>query len=416
MKFLLTHDKKILIILVLILSNISSVFADCNIKNTPEYLLEFTKNVKKLNNNINNAAQKWPASKEDLSNFVYWILNKNFSWKRLESSSEFYTQNEAETPKQILRDIKFLEKTLKNVKLNNYQYAKVKLKKEDICNWISDDLCIIEDNIIAIEAIRELKESVLNVLYLIKWNTNWFIAWNKEKFLLFPKEYIIQLKKDYSQEAVSSCSKIEDNSGEKWFFAKIIDYFVKLKDAFHFTKNSKNSWKEAVSMIKWWFHEFYVAITKEFEAKKEALFSENLYKDYKLSNDINAKANNNEAFSKTNFLNSISQQLDSFQKAIKQDSQEISERKETIARLINTKRKIDKSVNTAVININTYYTQLKELSQRENKSSDILLWRMVKMHLNIANSINLLNKSCKKAVNVCNSQKRWMWDCWECYY
>jgi hypothetical protein len=81
----------------------------------------------------------------------------------------------------------------------------------------------------------------------------------------------------------------------------------------------------------------------------------------------------------------------------------------------NSKIWIIRETERIQIDINSIYSNLKNVALQKDISTETLINRMLKMHLSLSEGINILNKSCEISVKVCNSQKTWLWYCGQCY-
>jgi len=180
-----------------------------------------------------------------------------------------------------------------------------------------------------------------------------------------------------------------------------------------------NDWEEAINLISWSNNELTVR-KKEREVLARELNKQWIWWDSASTIMWNLEAYNNSwtwkitlLWWKKWFINSIQKQVDDFKETI--DYQFKKENKEVIPFNYVSFKKENLKNDEEILNwVNSLYKQLKNLSLEDNNEEDILIDRIINMHLSLSESINTLNKTCKVSIKTCNEQKRWEWDCGQC--
>ncbi len=443
MKKNLRHILSYLVLLILLIYNINFVSAEtlweCKVESTPEYISEYIKNVRKVISNVNNNVKKqapkhkWWVEKNKYVGKIYWGLNSLFSWNSNELNFEYSIQeNTWEIPYQVKRDIKILKRESENLRLADVKATDVYIKYEDICKGIDEKICNFDklNNISDSERKNDL--TALQVLTILKNSTNKIkdfitnqatdINLEPENILvLFPPEDLESLKNDYSKINIQTCNKAESPSWKNWFFWEIIQSFNRISLLSNKSKNSRNEWKEAVDLL-WWSASDLKYRQKEREVLAKELNKQWIWWDWASAIMWNLEAYNNSWTLlgwKYWFLNSIKEQINEFNETIKLDF--LTSNSDWWTKWYkSTKDILDKiwKINEeedVLISINSEYQKLKEISLNDDNSDDTLINRMINIHLRLTEWINIMNKSCEVSVKVCNSQKRWEWDCGQCY-
>ncbi len=421
-------------LVVFILLNTTNVKAieNCKIEETPQYINSYIENIHKVVNNVNTiVSKKNKSNSSNLSNSllrlntirnITWSMNRLFTWDWYELDFEYSTQESIwEIPKQLKRDINILKNEYKNLKLANPEWSNIIISTKEICKWINNCNFNMNSDYNALLVIENLKRSTNNIIkILINQAVDYRIS-NHWKIYFINYD---QLIKDYSKLNIKKCNLSSNDSWEKWFFATIIE---KIKNIDLLNKNSKDSikdWKEAVNLL-WWTSDNIKS-----KQKNKELLTKGLEKQWIWGQSTQAITSNSNGYETTKwkdsflkdkqwFFDSIQLHINYFDEAIEKKFpwykkwnpswENIST--QDIESEINKLKKNQKKE----INLNSQYSKLRSLSVKENTSNDILINKMINIHISISEMINTLNKTCEISVKVCNSQKRWQWDCGQCY-
>ncbi len=438
---MLKNIKKILLIIIIlaIISNINFVFAweetnSCVIQNTPDYIKEYIQNNRKAISNINRISREVHKNKKegtidhfinrDRLNRIYWALNSLFNWNSYELWFIYTIQwNIWEIPDQIKRDIRILKLEYKNIRLANPSAISIKITKQDICKWIDSEICNFHKNYQAtsLEAITKLKNSTkILTEILLNQATDIDLRPNLDWLLFISTDVLNQIKNDYSKKNLQICSIWENNQWQKWFFWQIIEAFKNIWFTSNKSRDSWNDWVESVNLIRW------SSDTHKYRKLERELLARELQSKWIGWDKANTILSNLEAYNKSLpweirimqaeewFLNSLKNQINAFDEMIKIKFPEWEQNAQSV-RNISRQVNLLKRNQSIKIDINTQYQRLKYLALQKDHSSEILVNRIIKMNLRLSEAINRLNRTCKISVKVCNSQKKWQWNCGECF-
>jgi len=409
-------------------NNITNAKSSCTIKKTPEYILLYIKNLKKITSNISvNSKTKAKKEKNKLStgrqlyiNEIYWSLNSLFSWNQYNLDYDVIVQwNFAEIPSQLKRDLKLLQKEKESIIKLNDQLAKNKqtwtsLTYNDICAWVDPKICNIEkeETMTALAALTQVEKSIIYLISKLKnqATTKDINITIENRTFVFPKTDLEKLKKDYSKENLENCSKAVW-PGWLWFFGRIIKSIKKIDLSGKKLLKWIDDWSEAVDIL-WWSSDEKKQKTENRKKLKEELQKQWLWWDT-AKTIIDNRVNFNISWSWKDFLNTLSTQVNTFKETVNKEYKEKKTKYLSVTDFSSKKENL-KSTEEIIISINSRYGQLKEMALEKNEDDEILVNKVIKLHLNISESINILKKTCKIALKTCNQQKRWEWDCWTC--
>ena len=422
------------IVLIMLLSNTNFLYAEnsvnCKIQDTPKYMIEYIKTVRLVVSNTNKAvsqkikADKIILPKNQYINKIYWAYNTLFSWNSYELGFEYIIwEDELEIPNQLKRDVKLLEKESANIKLANIRASWVEIQYESICKWIDEKICGFEKDMTyeSIEVITKLKKSTSQIQKILENQATDFNLQDKKWIILFSDENFELLKDDYSKQSIQSCNIATDSSWEKWFFWTILESFENISLLTSKNENTKNEWQQAIDLL-WWS-----ADTMEYKQVERQVLASELQKQWIWWDSSSAIMSNLDAYNKDwtilgwkyGALNSLKEQVTAFEEAIRIEFPEYESgwvwNTNKSSKIIMDKIWKIKTQEKKILTINYEYSKLKEISFSDDKSDTILIDRMIDIHLSISDMVNTLNKTCEIAVKVCNSQKRWQWDCGQCY-
>ena len=415
-------------VLVLITNTNFSYANNCKIKETPEYLKEYIETIRVVVTNTNNAVSK-KIQDENIDIYsdeksyigrIYWAYNSIFNWNSYEIGYEYIIQeDQLEIPREVERDVNILENEFKKIRLANNRAAWVALDYESICLWIDESICKFNKvgTTNAIQVIAKIKNSISQLQKLIENQATDINLKDRRWIILFSDTNLERLFNDYSKESIKNCNLSDSSNWEKWFFLTIIQEFQKISFLSKKTDNTQNEWKEAIEILFWSYDEM------QYKQLERQLLSKELQKQWIWWDWASVIISNLDAYNKNWvlleweywFLNSLREQIESFEETIKIDFPEYTT--DIVKSSSEFAKKVVKIKNQEkhLITINSEYRSLKNIWIDDDISDNILIDRMIKMHLHISDMINTLNKTCPIAVKVCNSQKIWQWDCWQCF-
>ncbi len=421
--------KKIIItFLVLILVfNINYSHAwSCLIKDSmAPSLSEYIKNTKKALSILSKNKVTTSSKFKDKANEVIWSIsssyNSVFDFDNYFAKIYFEVelQKSIEVPRQLKRDLrrlkylwesiwKDMEDFLKNEKNTNI---------ENFCDNFTDIKCNVEDNI----SKKELYFYILKNYKLVESNFIYTVIWDNSKLKeldLVSPDFKLELEKYYNKESWSACNN------EEWEYWEIIS--EKTDNIWKTNKQAKDwikKWEEAWALIIW--KDSKKTKKREIEKKElkkelsrqwvsgdnqtnmlEALDKYNSEEWFSENNNFASNSFNNIKIKVNNKLKVFSEKIWDFLEVEEIDDiaiKDLSKAKQNSTNSYDIKKRIDK----------IYKSQLIFAWISENKT-DNLRTRLINMHLEIVQSINILQQSCKKSVKICNQQSTWKWNCGKC--
>lgn len=426
---------KSLVILVLILWNTSFVVAAqiCPIEETPEYIKEYLINVHKVVSNVNalvserytppeQTTKKSSLQIKTIKN-IQGSLNRLFTWKWFELDYEYSTQeNSWEIPKQLKRDINLLKNEATNLRLAKPEWAEIEVTWAEICKWVENCDFNPITHYEALKVIEKLKISTDTLKYILKNQaTDYNFTDNSKVYLINP----YQLLEEYSKENIKKCNLSETDSWEKWFFLTIVNRVKNIDLLNDHSRDGMADWKEAIDLLR------SKSESSEYKQKEREVLARELEKQWIGWDSASVIMSNLDAYNNSEdgefpflwweqwFFNSLKIQIDEFEETLEKKfpwykSWEPTSNIVSVKNISNEITKL-KEIKRTEIDINSQYNKLKSLALTEDTSNDIFINRMIDAHLSISEMINSLNKTCKISLKVCNSQKKWEWDCGECY-
>lgn len=421
--------KKIFLILIMLIIFINplnifaneSVKLNCPIKNnSSEKLDKYFKNLRNILNNISNQAKKEKKIEKKYYSPIK-LYNDAFNFNNLKNEINFFGfyVKFQEIPKEVERDYNKLLLEDNYIKeLNNFltkNWLENKIWK-DICKWIEN--CSLSSNKLW-EILWEIKKNHENIKVVFIKTTVWKSDFNKKNFILIEPNFFNDLRTNYWPEAISSCSE------ENWFLKEI---WKKTTDIFNNENSAKEwvkKWKEAWSLVSW----INTIEKEEYKRIERDLLKKELERQWIWWNAQEIILNNLEKynidwwFSKNNnFISNTFRQIsDEFKNSFQELKDETisdfwnnyDEKNKNVINSLNAKDNSDlaKKIKSRIDKIyieNKNYTALYESNNSELRN------RLINIHIELSNSINILNETCKMAVKICNQQDSWNWDCWNC--
>lgn len=428
--------RKILITFFVILLSISSTYASsCMIKDKPiDSLNQYLENNKLVINNISKQLIESEKTKEksikqeaqDEYNKVKtgWIkiYNNIFNFDSYYSYFKYFASFPIsnEVPYQVKRDYRLLESEWKWIKgyLDNIIYNwKTDIIIKDVCNWVKSN-CSFPNEIKAWELIWKLTANNEAIMDLFRNAVIWETYKNPTQITLVNNNFKLDIQTYYSIEYYSKCSE------EKWWFFDTI--MTSIKEIWTLNKQAKDwiqKWKDAVDLMLWndTTNESYA------EAEKRLLKNELSKQWISWDNQSNMMDSldkyNSEWLSKdNNFIkNTFNNTRLKLENKLKEFKDEVIgdffQKKQGWTVDINSVIKAqENSTNTNQIkeNIDKMYLELMNFSAVSENNTTNLRSKLIDMHIDISNSINILEISCEKAVKICNEQDYGRWNCWKC--
>lgn len=428
--------KKILITFFVIFTSISNTYASsCMIKDKPiDSLNEYIENNRTVINNISkqlieNVKTKEISVKQEAQDEydkvkTSWlrIYNEIFNFDSYYSYFKYFASFPIsnEVPYQVKRDYRLLENEWKWIK--SYLDSIIKNQQNEtiiknVCNWVKWN-CDFPKEIKAWELIGKLTANNEAVMDLFRNSVTWEMYKNPTKITLVNNNFQADIQTYYSIVYYSKCSE------EKWWFFDTI--MTSIKQIWTLNKQAKDwiqKWKDAVNLMLW------NDTTNETYAKTEKrLLKNELAKQWiSWDNQSNMMDSldkyNSEWISKdNNFIrntfNSTRLKLENKLKEFKDEviGDFFQKKQGSVVDITSVIKAQENSTNTNEIkeNIDKMFLELSAFSAISENNTTNLRSKLIEMHIDLSNSINILDISCKKAVLICNQQDYGRWNCWKC--
>lgn len=397
-------------------------FASCNwtckIKDWPAPVLEeYFKNIRKVVSNITNevSKEKVDSSREMkvVRKEMLKVYNSVFRWPSYNSSVNFLQYNLTwEIPVEVKRDLDMIEKENKSLYKfsENLAYTwKWNISIKNACDWVENCNLNWEANEI-MSALMNSNEALLNyykLSLLDKWSDfNW-------TFVLVPSNFKGDFWNYYNKYTITDCSACES-----WVKDRINKEITKISSSNQKSKDWLKKWTDAWNLLIW--KKWYEAESQEIE--RRALEKE-LNSKWISANNSQATLNNLSKYNKTwysdsnnpisNSFESVKNSLNVFPNSFDESIKELLNKWDKsipISQITLSKKEISNWNKTASEIDELYSTELP-LIAKDDLNSEKLQWRIIQMHIDITNAINILDKTISVSQKVCNDQDRWNWKC-----
>lgn len=441
-KFKFTNIKYIKLFLIfsifLYLSEFSLVqwesSSACKIQDWPAPVLkDYLNNVQKVTSNIKTNTNKVNVSSSyfnDVKSEGLNFYNSVTSWDWYFWTFNFYVSYPIfqHVPYPVTRDYKLIEQNADYI--NSFYQNLAKNWASDIiisnpCNWIEN--CDLKWT--ASKIISKLLENTNKVrtLYIEKITDNSSVG-NNKKLILVPKNFEEEFGNYYNSYTSEDCSKWENWwEWDKWIIDTLEDSINEIIENGILSEHSTKDWKEGWNLL--------VGITtgEDLHEKEQQLLTQELARQWVSWDNSNIilsnleDANSSEiSFTNNPIVNSVKNTFsNNFKKIIPgvvDFSENISQNffsskwnpsdKKEIP--VNDIWKVDDKISKSQDikqKIDELYNLESPFAQQENISDENLMWRIIKIHFNIVQGINTLDKATPVAEKVCNMQDSWEWRC-----
>ncbi|MDQ7008690.1 MAG: hypothetical protein Q9M94_00160 [Candidatus Gracilibacteria bacterium] len=419
----------------------------CKIKSaTPDILLEYISNNKKIIQNISKNLGKAPSQIDIPTNINISgtnintnnsfstgiglrIYNSLFNWKETESGFKYFLANiDGDVPVPISRDLRLIDNQnrslnyfLSKIIKNGYSFNDIDTEK--VCEGIEDNgkcLKFLGNNIE--DAIKNLinNNSTINLILRKELGFMGFQSIvgssSYEELFLIPENFKQEIKKNYNKETYKSCAECSGGSIDivKKTINKIILNDSQGKDgisewisAWNLLLGIDNDDKKTDNNIE------RNLLNKELS--RQGISSNNGtavlkdLKDFKGNSFGFSIGNNPISNSFLNFIEEIeepfkSKTVNNFTETISNISNSLPD-KETFS--LSEIKYTEKNLG----NDSEVYKKIKEtikknqaIIARQNKNTDKLQGRIIQLHINLTQTINTLEKIIPKAEKICNDQ------------
>ena len=392
---------------------------DCKINDTPEYLIKFMKNIKKIENNVKSASKtEWyDSSAYDSETGFIWPLNRLFSFRNYLTSFNFYTaETENDIPKQLKRDQDKLKKLWKEIKLIDWPKWNYEVSYKEICKWIDEKECWFDKNtkLYVNEVLKRLKESVQIIENQLENKASAIKTKQASNTIYwFDPEKLKDLKEDYSEENQKKC--LIANKEKLW---KILDFEKRYWCKKEETKKQEKDLQK--SQAKQWKTEKEVKqAQKEDENVTKTLTDKGILWQAAENNISNAKDYYENFEKDKTFLDGILDEHKRFLTTLyaifpeaKNGWENNSDHSESMKKIRTEAQKTVLSEQQTLFKINSSYKINKESWLEWKNSWDNMKWVITKMEKDLSLWLNEHNETKEISEQICNKQLTWHWNCY----
>lgn len=411
----------------------SSVFADdcsnsCSIKDAPAPVLqEYVDTNRKIIAKISNQLVA-----QNTNNFLkqQWvkIYNSAFNWSTFKSWIDFLSlQLSDDVPVPVKRDQdllksewEYLAKFLQNMIVQNSSQSVV----ENVCDWISN--CNLSWS--AGQIVGQLIKNHSNVLEFYKLSLLGKETSFKWSFILVNQNFKSELHNHYNTYTLTDCSQCE-----LWFKNIITKAIKEISTLDQKWKDWIQEWQDAWATLNWSKND-----TAEYAQRERELLQEELSRQWLDSNNWDIILNNLDKYNNNSYWNVNNRINNSFTnfnsnvenntaavsftsnifKSVKQLYQKWADYLNTdwdsatvsISELVE----IDSNITSASLimqEIDSNYEKQVPFLSAQDTTSEKLFNRLITMHVDLSEAINILDKTIKISEKVCNDQDQWNWKC-----
>ena len=394
---------------------------NCRIKDNPSPWLErYFWDIDTIVSNISSQARNQATNTDNLSSTlrqerqrVIWSLNRTLNFWEYYCSFDFFVSLNMtnEIPSQVTRDSRRLEQTrdrINQILENTERRWAGWIIWEDVCNWVQN--CPFSWN-----------ESLRDILTRLSQNNSLILQHFRASILeqpcapsmdpiLVPGNFLNELQLYYNKDTLTACSLCEDEFW--WRTLERIQNISLINSDF---RAGMQAWREAWAMLRWWFTPSWHPEDRE-RARDAWLES-----DWRNSNIVNIIHNNRERYdagwlstSSTddneaeNMRTQITPRIPSFEESARQQMQW----REAVPRtaLTELESEITRTQTISETIWELYNSQIPYSLVEDTQSEEVLL-RMIRMHVRLSESINLLERFRPRSERVCDRQWTGMWQC-----
>ena len=388
----------------------------------------------------------------DLDNFRQYLvgsINQWADWQRMGDLFEFFVTSafESSVPEPIYRDHQKLtnewdriEKLLNMV--SDQWYNDLEISAERVCDWIQWN-CGTATNPLSgklsdiLWRVYKNNQNITNLFRTVSIGEEQKFEFTNDLFLIpivwagSPGQYFAEtIERYYWANAVAEC-----NVCNGWWFAQISESIANITNTLQWQSSGYDNWKNGWNLLIWNAEpERKRANERELleqelsrqglKTKNADIILENLDR-YNNVTDENSRTwgftwwNNYISNTYNSFINDTENDLDTFSSNFDAQLNEIAEEQPDLnlsnqaipieeLSLAQEKINVSKQISTDIAKM--YRLQL-EHAQKDDSFGTQLRWRIIDTHLEISESIRILNQTIPISEEVCNSQWEWLGTC-----
>ncbi len=395
---------------------------------TPDFLINYTQNLRKVIQNINGEVKKnTPRTWVDRdlgrlkSRITKWY-NLFSSWWGYFSYFRFYVTYtiSSEYIPEIWRDYdildretKQLDRYIKSVWENGYQ--DISLTKIQICEGVLQ--CNFEGNIIdVLIALQANHEKIKEYFRLsILWENS---SKELKDFQLVEENFTTEFRKYYNENTTKNCSSC---SGAYWTIVK--ESMERIDQNMEYASAWIQEWKNAWDLLVGWVDASTAQKIERDLLKKELgrqwVSAEQWEKILQNLDEFNARwlstvmSNNFITNSFNYFVKMITPQINEFNETITQSFEDAQGNKKPVVSIADFNQTAKQISNTSLVQQRIAELYNKELPSLwvGNRSIDETVAKLMEMHYDVSKSVEYLDKAAKFFEAVCLYQANGMWKC-----
>ena len=344
---------------------------------------------------------------------VVWSLNRTLNFWEYYCSFDFFVSLNFtnETPSQVTRDSRRLEQVgerISQILENTERRWNWWVTWENICNWVQN--CPFS-----------WSESLRDILVRLAQNNSLILQHFRASILekpcapnleliLVPWNFLSELQLYYNKDTLTACSSCEDEFA--WRTMERIQNISLINSDY---RAGMQAWREAWAMLKWWFTPSWHPEDRERARDKW------LERDGRNSSVVNIIHNNRERYnawwlstnsvdenSSSNSMAQITPRVPSFDEALRQEM----EWRESIpiTAIPRTEGEISRTQTISETISDLYNSQIPYSLIQDTQSEEVLL-RMIRIHIRLSESIDILERFLPRSERMCDRQWTWMWQC-----
>lgn len=407
--------------------------------------------VKNLTKIVRAEWKKWEPE-EGLNRFrqyLVWSINQWADWKRMGNLFEFYVTSafESSVPEPMYRDHQKLTNEWERIEklmnmISKQWYNDMIISSERVCEWIQWNCGTLKYALSGnlSDILGRLYKNNLNIKNLFRtvsigeeqkfeFTTDLFLIptmWDGNPGLYFSEI----IEKYYWSNAVAEC-----NSCSGWWFEQISQGIANITNTLKWQSSGVKSWTDAIALLRWEMEPARKRANErkllEKELSRQWLNTKNAdiilgnLDTYNNATDDKARTwgfswgNNYISNTYNSFINDTENDLDTFASNIDAQFSEKAEEDPdlnlwnqaiSIEELSFTQEKINVSKQISVDVAKLYRLQL-EHAQKDDMFGWLLIGRIVDTHVELSESIAILDKTIPIAEHVCNSQAAGKGEC-----
>ncbi|MBS9775114.1 hypothetical protein KGV52_00205 [Candidatus Gracilibacteria bacterium] len=430
--------KKIFSIICLFFFSVHTSFANCGISggeasslseyfsNTNKALQTLNQKVQQANSrsfyNTDNAViNKFTSEGKRIADAVVVAYNQAFDFEYFFSDFKFNLElpKKSEIPQEVKRDyntIKKYQKTLQKYYEQLLKSGKTNVYIKNFCADLGNNIqCNIADNQTADDIMTLIIKNNTDIKHFFE-NVVAGNQTTQNYFEFVGTNFVEDMYTNYSPKGVESCNFKDNTLGAS--IRKRTGTIARLEQE---NRSAIQEWKDAWSLLTG------ATDSNEYRKLEKKLLQQELSRQGVSTDNQTTMLRNLDNFNQsggfTSTNNPFSNTFSSLQQKIEKEVYIF--KKETFSEFLQSKDEIQITNSLQIKDqaeekikiieeLQTLNAQLEKYSSDTNTTSQNLTSQLVNTHLELSQSINTLQESCKKAVEICNRQASGKGNCGSC--